>query len=168
MAIGTLSAMVALSPAMRYSTALGQEPTPLKEQNKEQKPPPVKGSEEKEPVRKSEEQQQEGRGKKNEEAPVKSEEKTPGVRSVPKKSDSSAPGKKVDEKKPDEPKVVRGKGESAAVNKTASLPEGRGTNTARPSVKAEATMGKVGVVVPAPKDWHITMKAAAAASHENT
>lgn len=129
MAIGTLSAMVALSPAMRYSTALGQEPTPLKEQNreqtKEQKPPPVKGSEEKEPVKKSdetgpvkgtkekepikkpEEQQQEGRGDKSEKAPQKRDEKAPA---------------KGNEKTP-----IRGeeKGTDAAANVKESVLEGQ-------------------------------------------
>jgi len=99
-AIGTLSAMVALAPVMQYSTTLGQEPRPpkeqTKEQTKEQKPSPVKGSEEKgpvkksdeagpvkgtkekEPIKKSEEQQQkEGRGEKTEKAPQKKDDKAP-------------------------------------------------------------------------------------------
>ena len=106
-AIGTLSAMVALAPAMRYSTTLGQEPRQTKEQIKEQKTPPVKGSEEKEPVKKSdetgpvkgnkekepikksEEQQQEGRVEKTEKAPQKKDEKAPakGNEKVPIRGD---------------------------------------------------------------------------------
>ena len=114
-----LTALVALGTvaAVRLNTiGLAQDPvTPAK-------------------VKKSEPQAERG-GKKTEEAPVRSEEKAPGVRSEPKKSDAPAPGRKGDEKKPDEPKAERGKPEPAAVKKTEPQPEGRVKKTEEAPVK---------------------------------
>jgi len=153
-AIGTLSALVALAPAMRYSTTLGQEPRPpkeqTKEQTKEQKPPPVKGSEEKgpvkksdetgqvkgskekEPIKKSEEQQQkEGRGEKTEKAPVKKDEKAPvkGDEKVPIRGEKKTPvkGNERVPVKGDKKALMKSeeKGTDAAANAKDSMLEGQ-------------------------------------------
>ena len=153
-AIGTLSAMVALAPVMQYSTTLGQEPRPpkeqTKEQTKEQKPPPVKGSEEKgpvkksdetgqvkgskekEPIKKSEEQQQkEGRGEKTEKAPVKKDEKAPvkGDEKVPIRGEKKTPvkGNERVPVKGDKKALMKSeeKGTDAAANAKDSMLEGQ-------------------------------------------
>ena len=54
-ALGTLSAFVALAAVKPYTIAFGQEPAPSKEQTEEPQPAPVKESDEKDPVKKSDE-----------------------------------------------------------------------------------------------------------------
>ncbi len=93
-AIGALSAFVALAAAKPYTMVHGQEPAPPKEPAEEPKPAPVKESDEKDPVKESDEK-----------VPVKeSDEKDPVKESdekVPmKESDKKDPRKKTDEKDP--------------------------------------------------------------------
>ncbi len=73
-AVGTLSAFVALAAAKPYTIVFGQEPAPAKEPSKDPDPAPVKESDEKVPVKESEEKAP-VRGK--EKVPVSDEEKTP-------------------------------------------------------------------------------------------
>ena len=77
-AIGTLSAFIALAAAKPYTIVFGQEPAPAEEPAKEPDPAPVKESDEKVPVKKADEKM-----------PVKG-------------SDEKDPVKKTDEKRSQE------------------------------------------------------------------
>ena len=84
-AVGTLSALVALALGKTHDIALGQDPVPTKEQTKDPKRDPVKGSAEQAPVKKSDEQ-----------VPVKEA----GGKDPLKKTDEKLPVKESDKKDP--------------------------------------------------------------------
>lgn len=92
-AIGTLTAIVALAAVKPYTIVFGQEPAPLKEKAEEPKPAPVKESDEKEPVKEPEAEADKVPVKEEAKAPTKEEGKDP------KKEEENTP-KKEEEKDP--------------------------------------------------------------------